>query len=103
LDVLNDYAELPVCVEYEIDGKRVEHFPASIAKLQRAKPVYKTLKGWKGWNDTDAIIKGGWDALPKEMKVYVEFIEDYLNVPADIISLGPKRDETIDRREDWWY
>ncbi len=103
LDVLNDYAELPVCVEYEIDGKTVEHFPASIAKLQRAKPVYKKFKGWKGWNDTPAVIKGGWDALPNEMKAYIEFIEDYLGVPADIISLGPKRDETIDRRGDWWY
>jgi len=102
LDVLNDYEELPVCVAYDIDGECVKHFPASIAKLQKAKPVYKNLKGWKGWNDTAAIVKEGYDALPKEMREYVAFIEKELKVPADIISIGPKRDETIDRRQNWW-
>lgn len=102
LDVLNDYPELPVCVAYDIDGKKVTHFPSSIFMLQRAKPIYKTLKGWKGWDDTEAVVRGGYDALPKEMKKYIEFIEKELDIPADIISLGPKRDETIDRRKDWW-
>lgn len=103
LDILNDYEELPVCVAYEIDGEKVEHFPGSIAKLQRAKPVYKTLKGWKSWDDNERILKEGYDALPSEMKNYIKFIEDELGVPADIISIGPKRSETIDRRKgNWW-
>ncbi len=102
LDVLNDYEELPVCTAYEIDGQKTKYFPASIKKLERAKPVYTKLKGWKGWDDTEALVKGGYDALPKEMKDYICFIEKETGVPADIISLGPDRNETIGRKADWW-
>lgn len=103
IDVLNDVEELPVCVAYEIDGEEVRHFPGSISKLNRAKPVYETLKGWKGWDDTAAVVKGGYDNLPGEMREYIEFIEKNVKTPADIISVGPARDETIDRRNgDWW-
>ena len=103
IDVLNDVPELPVCVAYEIDGEEVRHFPASIAKLGRAKPVYETMKGWKGWDDTAAVVKGGYENLPGEMREYIEFMENYLKTPADIISVGPDRDQTIDRRDgDWW-
>jgi adenylosuccinate synthase len=102
LDVLNDYEELPVCVAYSIDGKETRYFPSLISKIERAKPVYKKMKGWKGWDDTAALADGGYDALPKEMRAYIELIEKQLNVPADIISIGPERNETIDRKEDWW-
>lgn len=102
LDVLNDYEELPVCIAYKIDGKETKYFPASISKIERAEPVYKTFKGWKGWSDTGSVVKGGYESLPKEMRTYIEFIEDHLKVPADIISIGPDRNETIDRKKDWW-
>ena len=102
LDVLNDYEELPVCIAYEIDGISTRYFPGSISKLGRAKPVYKVLKGWKGWNDTEVIAKEGYDSLPKEMKDYISFIEKETKVPADIVSIGPERNETIDRKKDWW-
>lgn len=102
LDILNDLNEIPVCVAYEIDGSEVKHFPASISKLQRAKPIYETMKGWKGWKDTAEIVKGGYDNLPGEMREYIEFMEKYLKVPADLISVGPDRDQTIDRKGDWW-
>jgi len=102
LDVLNDYNELPVCIAYKIDGEETKYFPASISKLERAEPIYKTMKGWKGWNDTAAVVKGGYDTLPSEMRTYIEFIEKHLGVPADIISIGPDRNETIDRKKNWW-
>ena len=102
LDVLNDYEELPVCTAYEIDGVKTRYFPASIRKLERAKPVYTKLKGWKGWDDTEALVKGGYDALPEEMKDYIAFIEKETGVPADIISVGPDRNQTIDRKGEWW-
>ena len=102
IDVLNDIPELPVCVAYEINGEEVRHFPASLVKLYKAKPVYQTFKGWKGWDNTMDVVKAGYDNLPGEMREYIEFIEKYLKVPADLISLGPDRDETIDRKKDWW-
>lgn len=102
LDVLNDYAKLPVCVAYKIDGKETKYFPASITKQERAVPVYKVMKGWKSWNDTESVVKGGYDSLPKEMRAYIQFIEKETKLPADIISVGPDRKETIDRKKDWW-
>lgn len=102
IDVLNGYDEIPVCVAYEIDGERVDRFPSSLSRLERAKPVYEVLKGWGGWDDAGAVSSGGWDALPREMRDYVSFIEERMGVPADIVSIGPERDETIDRRGDWW-
>lgn len=103
LDVLNDYEEIPVCTAYRIDGETVEHLPASISRMQRAEPVYKTMKGWKSWNDTEAVVREGYDALPAEMRGYIEYVEDFLKVPADIVSIGPDRNETIDRRGGRWW
>lgn len=61
------------------------------------------MRGWKGWDDTEALVRGGYDELPGEMREYIEFVEDYIRTPVDIISVGPDRDETIDRRHgDWW-
>ncbi|MDR1404969.1 MAG: adenylosuccinate synthase [Candidatus Methanoplasma sp.] len=102
LDVLSDYEELPVCTAYRIDGKETKYFPASISRIEKAEPIYKIMNGWKGWNDTDSVVRGGYDALPDEMKRYVEFIEQHLNIPAEIISIGPDRNDTIYRKKDWW-
>ena len=98
LDVLNGYKKIKVCVAYEMDGKEEKHFPASLSRLGRAKPVYKEFDGWDDWDSSEAIAKKGYDALPKNMKDYIKFIENYLKVPAEIVSIGPKRSETIDRR-----
>ena len=102
IDVLNGYEKLPVCTEYEIDGAKTKYFPGSIKKLQRAKPVYTVMKGWKGWDDTEAVVKGGYDELPKEMKDYIEFVEKHTGTPVDIVSVGADRSETIDRKKNWW-
>ncbi len=102
LDVLNDYDKIYVCTGYKIDGKIEKHFPASIAKLNRAEPVYEELDGWKSWGDTMNLVKKGYDSLPKNMKIYIEFIERYTKIPVSLVSIGPKRDETIDRYRKWY-
>ena len=102
LDVLNDYDTVRVCIGYEIDGKVEKHFPASLAKLERAKPVYRDFPGWKSWKDSEEMVKGGYEGLPENMRKYIEFIEEYTGIPADIVSIGPKRSETIDRYGKWW-
>jgi len=98
LDVLNGYKKINVCVGYEIDGKIVKHFPASLSKLERAVPIYKEFNGWDDWDSSEKLASKGYDALPGNMKKYIEFIEEQLKIPAEIISIGPKRSETIDRR-----
>ena len=58
--------------------------------------------GWEGWENSAELVKDGYDSLPKNMKTYIKFIEDYTKIPASIISIGPKRSETIDRYGKWW-
>ena len=101
IDVLCGYDEVNICVGYEIDGETVTRFPSSISKLKRAKPVYKTLKGWAHWDNTAEMVKKGYDALPREAKDYIEFIEKELKAPVDIVSIGPGREDTIVRRNPW--
>lgn len=99
LDVLNDMKKLKVATAYEIDGKHVEHVPGNFMKLERAVPVYEELDGWQGWKaeETMEIVRGGYDALPKEMRQYIGYIEDRSKVPVKIISIGKGREETIRR------
>ncbi len=99
LDVLNGIKELKVATAYEIDGKRVEHFPGNFRMLERAVPVYEELSGWQGWkaDETMEIVRGGYDALPREMRQYLSYIEKRSNVPVKIVSIGKGREETIRR------
>jgi len=99
LDVMNDIKRIKVAVAYDIDGKRVEHFPGNFRMLERAVPIYEELDGWKGWKpeETMEIVRGGYDALPKEMREYLGYIEKRSKVPAKIISIGKGREETIRR------
>ena len=92
LDVLGYLEELPVCVGYEIDGEVTRDFPTTV-KLEKAKPVYTTLPGWK------CEIRGikTYEELPKECRDYIEFIEKELGVPITMVSNGPGRDEIIYR------
>lgn len=94
LDVLSGLDELPVATAYRIDGKLVHEFPVTLEELARAEPVYETLPGWR--EDLAAVRR--YDDLPANARRYVERIEALLDVPVDLISVGPGRDETILRR-----
>ena len=93
LDILKYLDEIPVCVAYEIDGKETKDFPVT-CKLEKAKPVLKTFKGWK----TDIRGIKNYDDLPAECKEYVEFIEKEIGYPITMISNGPSRDDIIYRK-----
>ena len=95
LDVLGYLEELPVCIGYEIDGEVTRDFPTTV-KLEKAKPVYTTLPGWK------CEIRGikTYEELPKECRDYIEFIEKELGVPITMVSNGPGRDEIIYRKRE---
>ena len=92
IDCLGYLDEIPVCVAYEIDGEVTKDFP-NPAKLDRAKPVLTTLKGWK--SDIRGVTS--FDQLPQEAKDYVLFIEKELGVPITLVSTGPKREEIMFR------
>ncbi len=92
LDALGYLDEIPVCVGYEIDGEVTTDFPVTY-KLEKAKPVLKTLPGWK------CDIRGirNFDELPENCRKYVEFIEEQIGFPITMVSNGPGREDIIYR------
>ena len=92
VDALGYLDEVPVCVAYEIGGRRVDEFPAP-PLLDEAKPIVERLPGWK------CDIRGArdWDALPQAVRDYVLFVERSVGVPITLFSTGPGRDDVIYR------
>ena len=92
LDALGYLDEIPVCVAYELDGKRIDHFPTT-SELKRCKPILEVLPGWKC--DIRGIRK--YEDLPENARRYVEFAEKELGVHIGMVSNGPAREDLIYR------
>ncbi|GFI11092.1 MAG: adenylosuccinate synthase [Lachnospiraceae bacterium] len=93
LDVLGYLEEIPVCVGYEIDGQVTKDFPVPYL-LEKAKPVFETLPGWKC--DIRGIKK--YEELPENCRKYIEFVERQIECPITMVSNGPGRDDIIYRK-----
>ena len=94
LDVLDGLEELKLCTGYMLDGKRIDLLPMGSEEVTRCEPIYETMKGWSG----TTFGAQSWDALPQEARAYLHRIEEICEIPIDVISTGPERDETILRR-----
>jgi adenylosuccinate synthase len=92
LDVLNELSEIKVCTQYNLNGKKIDYFPANIQDVAACKPVYKTFKGWITMNPDSSKFSD----LPKEAQIYLRFIEKETDVKIGLVSIGPARDETIE-------
>ncbi|MGX8701407.1 adenylosuccinate synthase [Caproiciproducens sp.] len=92
LDVLGYLDEIPVCVAYELNGKRIDSFPPTV-QLKHCKPIIETLPGWK------CDIRGirNYEDLPENTRRYIEFAEKEIGVPIKIVSNGPAREDIIYR------
>jgi adenylosuccinate synthase len=91
LDILTGWEKIPVCVAYEIDGKRVEEVPSSQSDFHHAKPIYEYLPGW----NEDISKARKLSDLPINAQKYVKFLEEISGAPMSAIGVGPGRDETI--------
>ncbi|MCC5624359.1 adenylosuccinate synthase [Nostoc sp. CHAB 5715] len=91
LDVLDELEEIQVCVAYDIDGQRSEHFPTSSRQFARCRPIYKTLPGWK----VSTTHCRSLEDLPPQALDYLKFLAELMEVPIAIVSLGASRDQTI--------
>ena len=91
LDILSYMDNIPVCTAYEIDGKRTDHFPASIEDLFAAKPVYEYFPGF----GTDIASCRSYDALPKEAQKYIRALEELVSCRIRYVSVGAERDACI--------
>jgi adenylosuccinate synthase len=89
LDVLSDFAEIPVCTRYRLpDGSETDEFPAHQSDFHHARPVYETLPGWREPLD---------DRLPAAARRYVEFVESTLELEVSMIGTGADRESVITR------
>ena len=91
LDVLSKLPEIQVCVAYELDGQRIDYFPAHVNDLRRLTPIYETLPGWQ----EDVTGARSLDDLPVGAIEYVKAIETLVGRPVEFISVGPDRAQTI--------
>lgn len=91
LDVLDHMRELKICVAYRDGGKTYHTVPSDLDILRRCKPVYETYKGWQ--TSTKEIRRYG--ALPRNARIYLEALSRHTGAPIAIVSVGPRRDETI--------
>ena len=89
-DVLSDFKSINICIGYLYKGKKIDYFPTSI-ESDDIKPIYKSFKGWS----SNVNSCTDFDDLDKEFKDYINFIQEKLNVPIKLISLGPDREETV--------
>ena len=91
LDVLDDLDEIKMCVEYELNGKKMEYLPAASEDQLKIKPIYKTFEGWK---QPTKGIKNIED-LPEKAKKYIYAVGDFIGAKISSISTSPERDDTI--------
>jgi len=92
LDVLSPFEELPVCVRYRLrDGAETEHFPAHQSDFHHAEPVWETLPGWGQSLDDAASLS----ALPAAAREYVDFVEQALEVPIELVGVGAARERVL--------
>lgn len=91
LDVLDGLPSINICTGYEYQGDMIDDFPASLKVLAECKPIYETLPGWT--EDISPIRE--LEELPANAKNYLKRIEELIEVPITIVSVGPGRDETI--------
>ncbi|MCL7382895.1 MAG: adenylosuccinate synthase [Thaumarchaeota archaeon] len=90
LDVLGGIRKIKICIEYDINGERVEMAPPNVRTLEKAKPVYIHLDGWSALTREEwkKVAVKGWDALPENAKTYIEIIEKLLSRPIKLVSVG---------------
>jgi len=92
LDVLDGLETIRICTHYVHNGKKIDSFPANIETVRDCKPVYKEFKGWKSIEKKSKTFTD----LPKEAQAYLQFIQKELNVNIAVVSIGPRRTETIE-------
>ena len=91
LDVLDELDEIKMCIQYDLDGKKIDYLPASVEDQLKIKPIYKTYPGWK--SPTSGIKNI--DELPDNAKNYIYAVEDFIETRVSSISTSPEREDTI--------
>ncbi|MBD1134997.1 adenylosuccinate synthase [Pelagibacterales bacterium SAG-MED47] len=91
LDVLDELEEIKMCIKYELDGKKIDYFPAAVEDQLKIKPIYQNFPGWKTSTRSVKNIKD----LPQNAKNYIYAVEGFIGTKISSISTSPERDDTI--------
>jgi adenylosuccinate synthase len=91
LDVLDELDEIKMCIEYELNGKKIDYLPAAVEDQLKIKPIYKTFPGWK--KSTQGVKNI--ELLPENAKNYIYALEDFIRTKVSSISTSPEREDTI--------
>jgi adenylosuccinate synthase len=97
LDVLAGLDEVKVGHAYELDGETVYSMPATTERWGDCEPVFESFDGWPEFDPTE-VAESGYDALPKQAREYVEYVENELDAPTYVLGVGPGREESVVRR-----
>ena len=97
LDVLTGLKTLKLATSYSLNGQKTQIFPSMHQNLAKCEPVYDELPGWS--EDLSQIRS--FEALPAHCRAYIEFIEDFLNIPVVMVSIGPERGQNFGIKPDW--
>jgi adenylosuccinate synthase len=90
-DVLDGFETIRACVAYNVNGEEIDYFPYDIN--EKVEPVYVDIPGWQ----TDMTKMQSEDEFPEEFNAYLSFLEEQLGVEIKIVSVGPDREQTIER------
>ncbi|MBC2582202.1 adenylosuccinate synthase [Clostridium sp. DJ247] len=95
IDTLAGLEKIKICVGYKFNGKVIDYFPASLEDLAKCEPIYEEFDGWdKGIENAKS-----YDDIPDNAKVYLKKIEEFTGTKVSIVSVGPRRDQTINISE----
>ena len=92
LDVLDTFAEIPVCVGYKLDGETIDSMPADLESVERVEPIYEMLPGWK--KELTGVRRLA--DLPAAARAYVDRLQDLAGAPVRYVSVGTRRDQIIE-------
>lgn len=91
LDVLDGFEEIQLCLEYELDGKRIDYFPSCQSEQSKIIPIYHSVPGWK----ESTYGARSFSELPAEAIKYIQLIEEHIRAPVSLLSTSPEREDTI--------
>jgi len=91
LDVLDGFDELKICVGYELNGERIDYFPAGVGPQAAVTPIYETVEGWS----ESTFGARSWAELPANAVKYIRHVEELIETPVALLSTSPEREDTI--------
>ncbi|WP_270237680.1 adenylosuccinate synthase [Lactobacillus delbrueckii] len=97
LDVFSGFDKIKICVAYDLNGKQIDYYPASLKEVEACQPVYEELPAW----EEDITGAKSWEDLPEKAQAFVKRISEITGIPVVTISVGPDREQTIVLQDPW--